>query len=1206
MSNRYEKMMQGQSTTVTTQPTNRYQRMMEGSDTTISPLTVDTQPSMMEIGDYSSTDIIENDELYNVAKDYMDTRFNVDDVRGYSREELVNKALNNMRGFSGGNTVRAINELSFLNSLNPEDEDDLEKLNKVGKFYTMFEGMETLFGDTTASEKLEILGDYTREAILDPANIIGLGVGKFLASGGTKVATRLAQKKAMQIYKKNLLKGKGKETAKKQADKMWARVMRGAAKDEKNAAIQSRLKKDSAKGMKALATRQGLKEVAGVTLVDTVAGVGSALAYEDGLVRTTGKEGNYIVAGGLGALGSIAVGGGLGSASVLLSRPKTGDVMERVLDPFQVTKRTDDLALPAADVAPVKKITNVSEVANSYLDHINKMGGKDSWRNKVNAGRNLAIGDYGDTFFEEMLLGNTDTGLKGLAQIMDEQGFTYTPRYTGDKVSNFVADVIREADPQDIKKFFTDFEDLSGVTVYLSREAQDNTTGINKKLSEFTPEDFSNAFAYWASKRGEGLGFISRLHRVIKADKDIGDTTFGEFTQAMFDTGLAQRKSKEKSSLLGGKLEGVNLAMGAEGVKAGQNRIVRMLVSAPSTSYLNLVGWGAATAINSATDVGMGLLFAGKAGFQKLIGNHDAKESLRIAGAYYRANKQKVRNLLDPNMTYDSFKSISLKNPEAMRELVRVLPGGIEDIDKVVKQSGFNPDETILGATSEKIVDFAQFISFVKMQDVFTKSQEFIYQLDKNLDISYGKTFSEFFKDPDAARLMNEKKYKQAVARATYETQKAIFSLSYKDKTTIGELAGFLENFRNTPGVGLLAPFGRFFNNTLAFSMDMTSISAWQKFLSPTSQERSLKELSMRGAMGLGFIYTMAEDEQIYREQGLGPFQRIDPETGGIADEKFNFPTSHFKAGARILSYGLEGKRPPEGEVAQINDIIGINQLTRQLNQTVDGFGNSVKKLVSGDVGIFEAIEKTFGGIGSQVVSGTTRFLDPYNALVGLGIRRDKYKHIDRKQGSKTINNALRYMDQFIAATVGDLQQEKFTASIGDIQSDASKQLAYREVELTDTAKILNRIGRPNYLADRKTKIAVAGNRYNQIFHDQVEILAGDLLRREAFITGKIEGSRSTELEVRTKLVNNIFEEAREITKSLMEFGAESLNDMQLGKLLELENKFTIPKIDRALKNLEEEFGEGLEFKDLSNSQLQVLEDYLENNKMLDEYGMSF
>jgi hypothetical protein len=1157
--------------------------MMQGSDTTISPPTVDTQPSMMEIGDYSSNDIIENDELFNVAKDYMDTRFNVDDVRGYSREELVNKALNNMRGFSGGNTVRAVNELAFLNSLNPDDEDDLEKLNKVGKFYTMFEGMETLFGDTTASEKLEILGDYTREAILDPANLIGLGVGKFLASGGTKVASRLAQKKAMQIYKKNLLKGKSKETAKKQADKMWAKVMRGAARDEKNIAVQNKLKKESAKGMKALATKQGLKEVAGVTLVDTVAGVGSALAYEDGLVRTTGKEGNYLVAGGLGAIGSLAVGGGLGATSVLLSR------------------KSGDLALPATDVAPVEKVRNINRVTDSLLQHINKMGGKESWREKVNAGKNLAVGDYGDTFFEEMLLGNEDKGLIGLAEVMYEQGFTYTPRYSGDKVSNFVADVIKEADPQDIKNFLTDFEDMTGITMYTSKEA-----GIDKKLRDFTPADFSKAFAYWASKRGEGLGAISRLNRIITGERDVRNTTFSDFTQSMFDTGLAQKKSAEGSSLFRGKLKDVDLAFGAEGIKAGQNRIVRMLVSAPSTSYLNLVGWGAATAINSATDVGMGLLFAGKGLGQKLLQNENAGESLRIAGAYLRANKQKIRNMLDPNMTYDAFKSISIKNPDAMRELVRVLPGGIEDIDKVLKQSGFNPDETIGGAVSEKVVDFAQFISFVKMQDVFTKSQEFIYQLDKNLDITYGKSFSEFFKNPNAARLMNEKKYKQAVARATYETQKAIFSLSYKDDTTIGELAGFVENFRNTPGVGLLAPFGRFFNNTVAFSMDMTGISFIQKLASPASQTRSAKELGLRGAIGLGFIGTMIQDEQIYREQGLGPFQRIDPETGGIADEKFNFPTSHFKAGARILSYAAEGKKAPEGEVKQISDIIGINQLTRQLNQTVDGFGNSVNKVISGDISVIEGVANTFGGIASQVVSGTTRFIDPYNALVGLGIRRDKYKHVDRKQGSKTINNALRYMDQFIAATVGDLQQEKFSASIGDIRSDASKQLAYREVELTDTAKILNIIGRPNYLADKRTKIAVAGNRYNEIFHDTIEVLAGDLLRREAFKKGKIEGSGSTQLEVRTKLVNNIFTEAREITKYLMETGSESLSDMQLQKLLDLEGKFTIPKIDRALENLKMEFGEDLEFQDLSNSQLQVLEDYLENNKMLDEYGMSF
>ena len=72
---------------------------------------------------------------------------------------------------------------------------------------------------------------------------------------------------------------------------------------------------------------------------------------------------------------------------------------------------------------------------------------------------------------------------------------------------------------------------------------------------------------------------------------------------------------------------------------------------------------------------------------------------------------------------------------------------------------------------------------------------------------------------------------------------KSLYSLSYKDETTIGELAGFVENFRNTPGVGLLAPFGRFFNNTVAFSMDMTGISFLQKLASPTSHNKECKRI---------------------------------------------------------------------------------------------------------------------------------------------------------------------------------------------------------------------------------------------------------------------------------------------------------------------------------------------------------------------------
>ena len=71
---------------------------MEGRDTGVAQnnlpeIEEDTEPTMLEVGGYSTNDIVANDELYKIAEDYMDTRFNVDDLRGYSREELVNKAL---------------------------------------------------------------------------------------------------------------------------------------------------------------------------------------------------------------------------------------------------------------------------------------------------------------------------------------------------------------------------------------------------------------------------------------------------------------------------------------------------------------------------------------------------------------------------------------------------------------------------------------------------------------------------------------------------------------------------------------------------------------------------------------------------------------------------------------------------------------------------------------------------------------------------------------------------------------------------------------------------------------------------------------------------------------------------------------------------------------------------------------------------------
>ena len=1160
------------------------------------------EPQIEEIGEYSANDLLD-DQFYQPIKEYMKLRFNVDEF-DTSREDIVNKYLNNMRGFIGaGNSVRAVNEISFLNQFDEDNEEDAQKLSKIGEAYTIYEGMEGLFGDTTAGEKLGILGDFIRETVIDPTNLIGFGLGKVATAGGTKIAVRIAQKKAMDKFKSELAKGATKKKAQEAADVVWSESMISAGKDISKVTVENRVRKNLARGFRGLATGQAGREI-GVNIgVETLASVGAAIAYENALIRTTDKNANYAYASFMAALGSIVVGGIQGGLAAYLSRvgakPKT-----KAGEKFEQTNKllgTEDLALPDADVG-IPKLEGIRKVSLSLRDYIKKVPESD-WKSSVKEGKDLS--DYGDTFIKEMLLGNDEKGLIGLFQVMDESGFQWVRRSPHDTLSKFIKDTIKTSDPQDVKSFLKDFESITGINVFTSKE-----TGDVIKLSEMTVDQFSDVFARWASGSGQRMNALSQGAIKLSPENIPKDFTNGDYVKALYDTGLAKAHSDGGKNFFQDRLgfSPSEIGLGVEGITETQNRLIRLLVSAPSTTYLNLVGWASATAINSATDIGMGLLFAGQGLAQRLVNSSNSKESLRIAGAYFRSNAQRIRNLLDPNMTYDAFRSIAQKNPEQLAELVKVLPGGVEDVDKLIRMSGFNPNQTVFGAGSERFVEFAQQMSAVKLQDVFTKSQEFVYQLDKNLRIGFGKSWSEFYLDPNASKLMNSREYKTAVARASYESQRAIFSKSFKDKTVIGEIAGVVENARNIPGLGLLVPFGRFFNNTIAFSSDMTGVSAMSKLISKTglkedTQERGLRELFLRGSIGLATIYTLAQNEKHNREAGLAWHQRFDDETGAVIDERFNFPLSHFKAAGRLYSYLLDDSSPPPEEVADILDTIGPGQLTRQLEQSVTGVGQATQAFIAGEKSFLEAMSVSFGKIAAQAGSAATRFIDPVNSFAGL-VRGSEFQVPNRKIGSENINNSLRYMDQIIGMVAGDLAPERFDSAMGDIRSDASKNLGIREVEFTDTAKLLNMIGMPNYLANERTKNAIAGNRFNQVFHDVVENLASEELKSKyfrdtppAFFT---ENRNVTMQDYRKVRVKSILKEAKEITRFLMDTGAENIEDIKFRKMLAMEKKYSMKTIDKVMDDMKDKLGD-IKFEDLNFNQLLILDSRLEYEKFIDK-----
>jgi len=1229
----------------------------------------------LEVGNYSANDLVE-DRFYIPIQNYMEIRFGIGPEKNFTRKELVNRFLNNMRGFAGGNTVRAFNELSFLNSLNTDKPEDVEAMNTAGQAYTIFEGMETLFGETSAGEKMEILGDYIRENVFDPANILGFGIGKLFASGGTKVATRVAQKAAMKKFRDSLKKqGVSKSTAtkaqinaaKKEADEVWASSIKSAAKNNTDLAVKNRAAKIGKKGYEAFAKKQTLKEVGGNVLVDGVASAGTALAYENGLVRATGREANYEYATGMAILGTLVFGGGQGllaaKASKLGGRPRVSskDEPELTKDGFKVSRKnydftdkfgTEDLALPMTDVLapePLKlsqSIRGGASIMDSLKRHIDENGSTESWRKAVNAGKDLRLGAYGDTLIRDFIMGNDEKNLVGLVHVMLDQGYSIRERFEGDTVSNFLKDTIKLADPSDFKKFIKDFQKATGYTVYTSAE-----TGRKKKLSTFTAEDFSNVLAEWASRAGKEFKALSDAKKMLDPEKAPENITYKDYADSLFDVGLDQRNAESTTSILGvpkGSMLGgvaqktLDAIPTTESITSGQNKIIRLLVSAPSTSYLNLIGWGAATGLNSVTDIGMGLSFMARGMRQKLLNNPNSAESLRVAGAYFRSQRQKLRNMLDPNMTYDAFKSIAAKDPELLKTLTRVIPGGVEDTDLLIKQMGFDPNQTVVGSYADDFVEFAQAAGLVKMQDVFTKSQEFVHQLDKNLRISFNKSWSEFFTDRDASRLMNTRQYKLAVARASEETQRAIFSLSFKSRTTtLGELAGLVEDARKIPGLGLLVPFGRFFNNTVAFMSDASALSLFTKPLRP-DEKRTARELAIRGALGWGLAYSLAQDEAVYKEQGLGPFDKPDhlklpllgiiaEGTGATKDEKFNFPTSHFKAAGRVWSYAFSGQKMPQGEANEILDTIGLDQLTRQLDRTIDGFGQATRQLLRGDVSIADAGIKAFGGIPSQIFSGATRFLDPLNSAFGL-IRGENYKLTNRKDGvylKRMAMDSSRYMDQFIDVLTGKDTPDKINDITGRARNQFSKNLGVREIKLTSLAKLLNIVGKQDFLANIDSKAVRANNKFNDIFFDIAEFRAKQLLESKSFKEGDFLGLRTSESDLlahREKLQEKMFRDARDTVHAIMESGIERISGKtnlelaSMGKLMKLERKYRnlggMKFLIKTFNNLVDrgdiegkeiplalsETEEGQQRLEEANlSQLDVLEAHIEYNRTIDK-----
>ncbi len=193
--------------------------------------------------------------------------------------------------------------------------------------------------------------------------------------------------------------------------------------------------------------------------------------------------------------------------------------------------------------------------------------------------------------------------------------------------------------------------------------------------------------------------------------------------------------------------------------------------------------------------------------------------------------RQKVRNMVDPYGTKDTILDYMAVRPEAQREIFRYLNGGVE-VKGILDEFELNPDKIKDKNFVQKTNELFETLYAVKAQDFITKTQEFAYAIDKQVRIKYGKTFAEFLQDDELVKYLSQpgtdmfKEFAEIEARAVQDALRNTFSKKYGGNDGyLQKLANGIEEVRNVPGIGVLAPFGQFWNNSVAFMFDHSGIS---------------------------------------------------------------------------------------------------------------------------------------------------------------------------------------------------------------------------------------------------------------------------------------------------------------------------------------------------------------------------------------------
>ena len=1123
-----------------------------------------------------SVDDIRQDYKYNQPiRDYMIERMGVD-YNDKSDEEVVDDFVKHMRYFNS-NTVMTAGEVRFVTKANKRQKETARKA------YQIYDQLGNVFVNDGLMGAVKGVGDYVFAAASDPTNYLGIltgGIGR-AAAGGVQVSGKQVIKAAVRRAGREALQSgatkqaaidagrkAGREAAARAAASGMTKKRTQGVYDKVSKLIETEAMKTIPKDAMKKAQQDLFKSAATKSLYATTALDATAAVYQDIANQQARLE--------VGAQDSFSktqsafsgLLGGVAGGAQLVAR-KIGAGKSGLED---TRTETEKLAQNTIDLyAPILKKADTPEAAKA----IRKAA--DKWNAKVargKKGRGEILND--SQLIKEIMFGDPAElkpgEIGGLVGVFRSKGYKIGKEI---HISDVMTNVANSLTQKELKDINTSLGKHTGFNF-------GNLTGTRVKLGDLMADRFSEA--------GKTLQVASEVSKTLNAGLLAAETKIKLQADPIKD---AQKREITLS-------DGTKQLKPAEPFRYGQSVWKRLLVSSPATTALNVAGFSQYYVGQTVADLfsATGLMTKGLA--QSATNRAAAQESFRQARALSSLQVQKIRNLMDPYTTRDAYMKF-LEDPENLdtqKVLFETMAGGV---DASAKRYGMNPDSKTF-RNVEAFTRAMNQITGVRIQDTFTKSQMFMTDMDKYLRLKRGVTLKEALLSDDI--IIDD----DVISGALDTTLKSVFAKDYtttEQPELIRTAAKFVETVSNTPFLGTILPFGRFFNNVVATAYQWGPFSAPETLFKPM-YKRIVKNEGMgvsemdaaaRTTVGIaGLILAMQYDEE-RRDDGLGVYE-INVGGGKIIDAKNTYPFSAFLAAGRITNMLRNSETVPPELIQEMGTQVAVGQLAKDA-QFGNDLNNLLDVLINQDEGArgasIDSFAKTFGNL----TAGVTRPLDAINKVVGFAMGTDTAKDVRQADGLGLFTQtSTKYFDNILEAFIGktdtitgeDLKVATREGEIYDANPFARIFGLTIKQGRTATEKAYSMSEMQAWTANERSKLPAYDRAFNGMLAPILERSTQRLLRTERF--------KKADLPERRGMLKAVLRSAKKQIRERLDDGYTTGGEnIKLRAVYKAQSKFSKEITREAKKVMKEKFGVSGALEDYSFAELDLFISYSEHLK---------